>query len=98
MHAHEPLGAPAIVGAPMVHRGRLAMAPRFLVGTLFLATSLAVRVAAAEGAPGEARLEARLMAPCCWTQTLDMHESEARVVPPARDPETAPRGRCARSH
>jgi len=26
-------------------------------------------------APGEAILEGRLIAPCCWTQTLDMHES-----------------------
>lgn len=27
-------------------------------------------------APGEAILEGRLLAPCCWTQTLDVHESE----------------------
>jgi cytochrome c-type biogenesis protein CcmH len=60
----------------MVHRARLAVAPLFLAGTLVFANSLAVRAATAEGAPGEARLEARLMAPCCWTQTLDMHESE----------------------
>jgi cytochrome c-type biogenesis protein CcmH len=25
---------------------------------------------------GEKTLEARLLAPCCWTQTLDIHESE----------------------
>jgi cytochrome c-type biogenesis protein CcmH len=25
---------------------------------------------------GEKTLEARLLAPCCWTQTLDTHESE----------------------
>jgi cytochrome c-type biogenesis protein CcmH len=30
----------------------------------------------AEGpAPGEAELEGRLVAPCCFTQTLDVHES-----------------------
>ena len=29
----------------------------------------------AHAAPGEAILEGRLIAPCCWTQTLDMHES-----------------------
>lgn len=27
-------------------------------------------------APGETALGARLIAPCCWTQTLDVHESE----------------------
>ncbi len=26
--------------------------------------------------PGEVALEGRLLAPCCWTQTLDVHESE----------------------
>lgn len=49
--------------------------------SLFAAVLFARSAAAdlpAEGAkvPGEARLEARLIAPCCWTQTLDMHESE----------------------
>jgi cytochrome c-type biogenesis protein CcmH len=28
-----------------------------------------------DAVPGEARLEARLIAPCCWTQTLDVHGS-----------------------
>ncbi|WP_437971852.1 cytochrome c-type biogenesis protein CcmH [Sorangium sp. So ce260] len=27
-------------------------------------------------APGERALAARLLAPCCWDQTLDVHESE----------------------
>ncbi|WP_437730599.1 cytochrome c-type biogenesis protein CcmH [Sorangium sp. So ce1335] len=27
-------------------------------------------------APGERALAARLLAPCCWEQTLDVHESE----------------------
>ncbi|WP_433927435.1 cytochrome c-type biogenesis protein CcmH [Sorangium cellulosum] len=27
-------------------------------------------------APGEKTLAARLLAPCCWDQTLDVHESE----------------------
>lgn len=27
-------------------------------------------------APGERAIEGRLMAPCCWAQTLDVHESE----------------------
>lgn len=26
-------------------------------------------------APGERELEGRLIAPCCWTQTLDIHDS-----------------------
>ena len=26
--------------------------------------------------PGAARLEGRIMAPCCWTQTIDIHGSE----------------------
>jgi cytochrome c-type biogenesis protein CcmH len=26
--------------------------------------------------PGASRLEGRLMAPCCWTQTIDIHDSE----------------------
>lgn len=33
------------------------------------------RVAGAEG-PGAKALEARLLAPCCWNGTLDMHDSE----------------------
>jgi len=32
--------------------------------------------AAPARAPGEARVEERLLAPCCWLQTLDIHESE----------------------
>ena len=26
--------------------------------------------------PGAAAIEGRLMAPCCWTQTIDIHDSE----------------------
>src|SRR5262245_9645491 len=29
--------------------------------------------------PGAARLEGRLLAPCCWIQTLDVHGSEVAV-------------------
>ena len=29
--------------------------------------------------PGEARLEGRLLAPCCWSQTLDIHNSEIAI-------------------
>jgi cytochrome c-type biogenesis protein CcmH len=57
----------------------------FAVPLLVLAVPLAGGSARAQGsagsgggssAPGEARLLARLIAPCCWTQTLDVHESE----------------------
>lgn len=51
------------------------------------ACSIGTLAAPAEAAPapvvdngqfveGEKTLESRLMAPCCWTQTLDIHESE----------------------
>ena len=36
--------------------------------------------AVAKRAPGEASLEERLLAPCCWIQTLDMHESELATL------------------
>ncbi len=57
---------------------------RLALATLLLAVALSGHRAAAEPAtpsetaraPGEARLEARLIAPCCWTQTLDVHQSE----------------------
>src|ERR1700743_1304827 len=26
--------------------------------------------------PGASAIEGRLMAPCCWTQTIDIHDSE----------------------
>jgi cytochrome c-type biogenesis protein CcmH len=46
--------------------------------------STAANVAHAEGpivvdqppAPGEITVERRLLAPCCWNQTLDVHESD----------------------
>src|SRR5882724_2572150 len=49
--------------------------------TLHFATLLCFGLASAAAAaqepaaPGEAILEGRLIAPCCWTQTLDIHES-----------------------
>lgn len=45
--------------------------------TAALLTSVASAVTPpAVWAPGEAALQARLLAPCCWNQTLDVHESE----------------------
>jgi cytochrome c-type biogenesis protein CcmH len=29
--------------------------------------------------PGAAAIEGRLMAPCCWTQTIDIHDSEISI-------------------
>ncbi|MGK4006279.1 cytochrome c-type biogenesis protein CcmH [Sorangium sp. So ce1036] len=36
----------------------------------------AAELADSTPAPGERALAARLLAPCCWDQTLDVHESE----------------------
>ncbi|MGK3967721.1 cytochrome c-type biogenesis protein CcmH [Sorangium sp. So ce118] len=36
----------------------------------------AAELADSTPAPGERALEGRLLAPCCWDQTLDIHESE----------------------
>lgn len=51
--------------------------PARTVALLFgLAIWLCAVVAGAQKlSPGEAMLEGRLIAPCCWTQTLDIHES-----------------------
>jgi cytochrome c-type biogenesis protein CcmH len=44
---------------------------------LALPTTLVVAQVAEQGADPRARaLEGRLLAPCCWNQTLDIHDSE----------------------
>ena len=53
---------------------RLRPAPLLLAATLVVGTASAVTPPAI-WAPGEAALQARLVAPCCWNQTLDVHES-----------------------
>jgi cytochrome c-type biogenesis protein CcmH len=58
------------------------MQRRTALGTLLLlcliGAAAAERAPASEGAEARARaLEAKLMAPCCFTQTIDQHESEA---------------------
>jgi cytochrome c-type biogenesis protein CcmH len=40
-----------------------------------LLVSLTARVAAEPRIAGELAIESKLMAPCCWMQTLDVHES-----------------------
>lgn len=60
---------------------------RLAAAATIAASSIGTLAAPAEAAPaqvvdngqfveGEKTLEARLLAPCCWTQTLDVHESE----------------------
>ena len=54
--------------------------PRFPPCVCFAALLLAAAGVAAETPPLESRarlLERKLMAPCCFTQTIDQHESEA---------------------
>ena len=46
-----------------------------VVGALLLG-SQGSAMAAPDLAPGETALQARLIAPCCWNTTLDVHESE----------------------
>jgi len=43
--------------------------------TCGLLLAFAARVAAEPRIPGEVAIESKLMAPCCWVQTLDVHES-----------------------
>ena len=52
---------------------------RFLALILGVSLALVASRAHAQEAPrvpGELAIESRLLAPCCWTQTLDTHESE----------------------
>lgn len=49
---------------------------RLAVAATTLALAFASPVMAETPAPGEAALQGRLIAPCCWNQTLDIHESE----------------------
>jgi cytochrome c-type biogenesis protein CcmH len=53
----------------------------FLVGSLRADPSATAGSAPTSDAPapGERAIEGRLMAPCCWAQTLDVHESEIAV-------------------
>ena len=44
-----------------------------------LAEPAAVAVDIGEKVPGAERLEGRLLAPCCWAQTLDIHGSEREI-------------------
>lgn len=48
-----------------------------LAASLLCSASLESRAAADESShvPGARELEGKLIAPCCWTQTLDIHDS-----------------------
>ncbi len=63
------------------YRSRVSTHPsRITPGPLALAlVALVSGTAAAQEqprVPGELAVESRLVAPCCWTQTLDIHDSE----------------------
>ncbi len=60
-----------------MNRRRFALASAALA--LSPVAALSANAAESEGVRGAARLEARLLAPCCWTQTLDVHDSEISV-------------------
>lgn len=51
---------------------KLTRATSFIGGVLLLASAPA---SAEPRIPGELAIESKLMAPCCWVQTLDAHES-----------------------
>jgi cytochrome c-type biogenesis protein CcmH len=57
----------------------VAVGPRLALAQAPSAPPTARRddVSAGPPAPGERALEGRLLAPCCYTQTLDLHESDA---------------------
>jgi cytochrome c-type biogenesis protein CcmH len=60
---------------------RLAVATVLCVATLCSSLDISAHTTPAtsdigEKVPGAERLEGRLLAPCCWAQTLDIHGSE----------------------
>ena len=83
IHDSRPVNRVAAAMKTTASRGRhvLSLAARFLlVLTCALAAAPAWGQAPLERdstpAAGEVTLERRLLAPCCWNQTLDMHESD----------------------
>src|SRR5450432_1715942 len=82
---------PAVLAARARFRGFFRALPALASALgVFLALGAAARAAAPNevapqddyGAdiqgdvPGASAIEGRLMAPCCWTQTIDIHDSE----------------------
>jgi len=81
----RPAGESASRVRPPIRRFHLrARAARWLAALALLAIATIVAGHARAQAPadpggyvaGEKTLEGRLLAPCCWAQTLDIHESE----------------------
>lgn len=68
---------------------------RYLAFFAFVCLTAVAAAASAEGAPGEAMLEGRLLAPCCWIQTLDVHESPLATELRAEIHERLHRGEAA---
>jgi cytochrome c-type biogenesis protein CcmH len=86
---HSPHGArdvtsPLRVRSPPSWRWRRAVALAAAVAGMALSgraeaappSQAASELVDSTPAPGERALAARLLAPCCWDQTLDVHESE----------------------
>lgn len=69
------------------HRARL-----ILLGALFVIGCASDHDVAGEGARA---LEGRLLAPCCWIQTLDVHESELATALRAEIAERLRRGEAS---
>lgn len=82
--SHAGIGASQYI--PLVNHARTAFLHRRTLAAALASLALALPAAAvaeapqndgapvAEGrAPGEAALLGKLVAPCCWTQTLDVH-------------------------
>lgn len=60
-------------------RGQLVATARACARVAILALAPQVALAQSDRATGELAVESRLVAPCCWTQTLDVHDSPLAV-------------------
>lgn len=78
--ASGPVGIPSLTNSRWRHVAALtvALAGVALPGRAEPAppSQAASELVDSTPAPGERALAARLLAPCCWDQTLDVHESE----------------------
>ncbi|WP_437955026.1 cytochrome c-type biogenesis protein CcmH [Sorangium sp. So ce119] len=82
-HRARDVSSPLRVRSPRSSRGRRAAALVVAVAGVALSgraepattSTAAAELADSTAAPGERALEGRLLAPCCWDQTLDIHES-----------------------
>ncbi|WP_437794334.1 cytochrome c-type biogenesis protein [Sorangium sp. So ce693] len=83
-HGARDVSSPLRVRSPRSRRWRRAVALAAAVAGVALSaraepappSQAASELVDSTPAPGERALAARLLAPCCWDQTLDVHESE----------------------